>query len=916
MNVQLILFPQNYKGAGTPIADPPAEFIMGDITTKYNSTIGTNAFTSPGIGLVQYALDFYYTGSGSPMPINQWVSKYQRVISSISHNSNGGPPNLPLLVLGKKQSGILQKMSGMTPGDTYEAKIDVWAGAGGLTYPASDPVVRFYHCYDDQIVTDYVLSNGMNTIQFTASTSSDICLIDFEDYSSTLTHGVIRSVSIKSLTQQTNYSNLVQNGQVICDLYEDEDIPMTFSIDDFKNVAEKVQSYSKAFKIPGTDHNNKIFDYIFDVTKSAQNTLRFNPYQKTRAILKQDGFLLFEGYIRLIEIQDQEGEVSYNVNLYSEVVALADILKERTFADLDFDELRHEYNKTTIKNSWYSTSGLPLINPLPTTSYAYSAALGPNETAVLKYPFVDWTHNYGVMPNNDPKLLSLDDTFRPWMQIVYIINKIFEPTPFQYVSNFISSDPDFQKLFMDFNWESRNIQSGGARLDTGDPTAGIYYTGSYQPIMLYNDDFPSDAGWDQATGSFTSSADGTTYTFWGDFYFANTAANTGVTWRWVHYDATGAVVTSQPYAVWGNSWNPMIIPYTVDFQITLDVNESIHFQFRNTGGAGYQTIPCTLYCKTGMVIVGTNVLAQTLRNDLNQWEFLKGIMTMFNLVSTPDPSDPNTILIEPYGDVFINNTNSGSTSDMTLASRGIAHDWTEKMDMTLQKLSPLTELNKLTNFIWEIDDDDYFFNLYKSSTNHDYGTLTYDASGFTLLEGEEEISGSPFAATLSKPLMPAYSALVVPTLYGMEDNGETKGIENSPRILYNNGRIQLPHTYYIPAQNGLSSENQQYFLQFSHLTDIPSLTTSRDYLWGEQDYSPGLGNTVVNNLFRRFWLPYYNELYHPDTKTLVMKIKLTPADIERFNLYDTVFLKQRQYRVNKIDYKPHDLSTVEFILIP
>ena len=378
--------------------------------------------------------------------------------------------------------------------------------------------------------------------------------------------------------------------------------------------------------------------------------------------------------------------------------------------------------------------------------------------------------------------------------------------------------------------------------------------------MLYNDTFPTDAGWDQATGSFTSSADGTTYTFWGDLYFANTASNAGVTWRWVHYGAGGLVINSQTYSVWGNSMNPMIIPFTVDFQITLDVNESIHFQFRNTNGAGYQNASSILHCKTGMVIVGTDVLAQTLRNDLNQWEFLKGIMTMFNLVSTPDPSDANTMLIEPYADVFINNTNSGSTSDMTLASRGIAHDWTEKMDMTVQKLSPLTDLNKLTKFIWEIDDDDYFFNLYKSTTNHDYGTLTYDASGFTLLEGEEEISGSPFAATLSKPLMPAYSQLIIPTLYGMEDNGETKGIENSPRILYNNGRKQLPHTYYIPAQNGQSSENQQYFLQFSHLTDVPSLTTSRDFLWGEQAYSPGLGNTVVNNLFNRFWLPYYNEL--------------------------------------------------------
>jgi hypothetical protein len=32
---------------------------------------------------------------------------------------------------------------------------------------------------------------------------------------------------------------LLEDGQVILDLYEDENIPLTLSVDDFKNVAEK-----------------------------------------------------------------------------------------------------------------------------------------------------------------------------------------------------------------------------------------------------------------------------------------------------------------------------------------------------------------------------------------------------------------------------------------------------------------------------------------------------------------------------------------------------------------------------------------------------------------------------------------------------------------------------------------------------
>ena len=75
---------------------------------------------------------------------------------------------------------------------------------------------------------------------------------------------------------------------------------------------------------------------MFEITRSIDRTLIFNPYVRTRCVLKQDGFIIFEGYLRMIDIKDKEGEISYNVNLYSEVVAVADALKDRKFADLIF----------------------------------------------------------------------------------------------------------------------------------------------------------------------------------------------------------------------------------------------------------------------------------------------------------------------------------------------------------------------------------------------------------------------------------------------------------------------------------------------------------------------------------------------------------------------------------------------------
>lgn len=162
----------------------------------------------------------------------------------------------------------------------------------------------------------------------------------------------------------------------------------------------------------------------------------------------------------------------------------------------------------------------------------------------------------------------------------------------------------------------------------------------------------------------------------------------------------------------------------------------------------------------------------------------------------------------------------------------------------------------------------------------------------------------------------------MPSIYSLGDDGTTKGFANSPRILYDNGK-QSTSSYWIPPQNGLSGVVSLNFGQFSHLSEIPTTvsappqgTDTRDFHFGQCQLIQPIGNPANNNLFNLYWAPYYNELYNADTRMMTIKVNLSPADINTFNFYDTVIIKNREFRVNKIDYKPKDLSTVEFILIP
>jgi hypothetical protein len=45
-------------------------------------------------------------------------------------------------------------------------------------------------------------------------------------------------------------------------------------------------------------------------------------------------------------------------------------------------------------------------------------------------------------------------------------------------------------------------------------------------------------------------------------------------------------------------------------------------------------------------------------------------------------------------------------------------------------------------------------------------------------------------------------------------------------------------------------------------------------------------------------------------------MKLSPADINEWNFWDTILIKNRVYRVNKIKYNSGLLASVELILIP
>ena len=917
MSVQLIVYPQSYNGSSNAISNNPNQFLIDGLSFgSLNVSSSFVSSASPSL-VMQDAIDNY-----SSIAVNTWA-RYRNTVSSIPAEISGSLVFTPSTNAG---TGVIQKLSNLTVGTTYEVTIVVGTSTTGTL------TIRLYTGTVLQSSTVYNSPSGTITATFTANSTSDTILFDFD------TGGVLAISSISIIPKVQRPSETISDlstGEVIVDLYEMEDIPLTLSVDEFKNVAEKVQSYSKAFNLPATKRNNKIFDNVFELTRTDDGIV-FNPYVKTQCVLKQDGYILFEGFLRLIDVSDKSGEISYNVNLYSEVVALADVLKDKTFKDLDFSELDHDYDKDNIKNSWVNTTGITLTTALSSTnSFAYSSAIGNlTNTNVLKYPFVDWTGQIllanGSTGNNatigNPELTALEQAFRPFIKIKYLIDKIFADTEFTYSSDFFDT-ANFGTLFIDFNWGEGNVpndfNTAGESVAKSSDADNFAPNGSYSAVLFPHDNpfspnftWTSNAGFNTGTSVFTAVQDNTTYNIAYDIRLLFTGATTNVTIEW--FSSTSGVMNQQTFT--GQTTDQ--VNYTGFISTTINTGQTLSCRFKadQTNTVKQDNVVAFGSHVSGTVsstVIANATLLHTLRGDLGQYDFLKGLVNMFNLVTMPDPDNPNNIIIEPYADVFVSNT-----AGTNLASRSIQHDWTDKIDVSEMTLKPLVDLNKETIFKFLEDDNDYNFNVYKNATNGFlYGSKDFDASTSasglpTLFEGTKEITADPFAATIVRPISPQFTSFIVPVIYSMNDDGTTEGFDNEPRILHINDVVSNI-TFYVPAQNGGTSENITQFLQASHLSSIPIVAgTTTDLNYGECQYINPLNPTVVDNLYNTYWSPYYNELYNADTRIMTIKVNLNAADINTFKFSDKVMLKNRVFRVNKIDYKPNDLATVEFILIP
>lgn len=685
------------------------------------------------------------------------------------------------------------------------------------------------------------------------------------------------------------------DGQVNIDLYKEEEIPLTLNASDFTNAAENSSSYSKSFQIPSTKRNDTVFNHIFDVTVDSD----FNPYKKTKAIVKESSQDVFEGFLKLNKITHKGGHVMYEVNLYSETTNLAGILQSRTVQDIDLAFLNHEYAADNIANSW--DGQLMCSNGVPTD--------------ILIYPMCDWK---GVWNNS---LTALEDVFRPWINLKWLFDKILSDAGYHYNSTVLNT-PQFTQLFMDFNWGESTT---GAAPDTS--TYGSvsfnanvgpgyqWFGGGYEDIWM-NTGLTSVLMWDQTNnwyGPQLTSGFSLAVTY--KIGFTNDDNDDhNLLYRIFHQNGSGNIIQMLDSGT-VNIGDYGYHQVSGQFTVIMNPGDKLRFQADRSGsGNTIRTTHSSTFGQfTELEFYGssTSLTADNLlysqRGELSQWDIVKGIISRFNLVLISDIENPNKFLIETYDDYY------DSPTANTV-------DWSDKFDRTEVTIEPVDKLSKDIYFHDAVDDDDFLQTQYTFQTKTIFGDASVDNSDMTqLASGQEEVVGDPFSPTIC---MDPGNGAILPRIFGADEDGSNpKPIANLPRILYSHGKKTLPGNHFSsnPQNNSSSFSNEDQYILLSQWFYDPTQTVQNplqfEQNWGMQ---PVIWNsfTPTYNIYNTYWQKYIDTLYDKTTRIVKGKIFLTGNDINNFRFNDKILIKNRAYRVNKIDFRPGNISKIELILLP
>ena len=167
------------------------------------------------------------------------------------------------------------------------------------------------------------------------------------------------------------------------DLFEDEQISLTQTIQDIRDIEKVFTDFSKSFSLPASSKNNLLFRHYYrsDIVEDRVADSIFNANSKLRAVLELNYKRFKSGYIVLngVKLKNNQPD-SYNITFFGETVTLKDKLKDRRLSSLDFSQFDHAYDVSNVRQG--------------VQTFVTALSGGTTSTAHVIYPIISHTQRF------------------------------------------------------------------------------------------------------------------------------------------------------------------------------------------------------------------------------------------------------------------------------------------------------------------------------------------------------------------------------------------------------------------------------------------------------------------------------------------------------------------------------------------
>ena len=658
----------------------------------------------------------------------------------------------------------------------------------------------------------------------------------------------------------------------ILDLFNDEKISVTSSVQNINDISKVFTDFSQTFTVPASKRNNKVFKHYYQ--NDVDNGFIAKERQTARIEINYTPFRRGKVQLEGAEIVNGEAQ-SYRLTFYGEVVTLKDLFGDDKLKDLTYD-LQFERTGANVIDTITNTNDLDIRFPLITSE-------------------VLWQYGTSGVGDISNSTQAIDYTkLFPAVKVAKVFEAIEDTYGVSFNGNFLT-DKRFTNLF---TWwkhkDDANFTTESTLLEF-DLSTGVGVTDSLYPNVStaneINFNYINPFTFTPQPSGYTTGING------GSHNIKITVGTTSANDYWIDTYRNGVLVNSHQangFTIFtsadlgASSNNVFGLNDNYQFELRADASFVFDFQIEYEFVLFYQnpnptSATYTFTDSQTTVIVNPFINFNLTAPDITVADYFSGVLKMFNLTCYP-LSDKFNFQIEPLDQWY---------------SYGDEINITEYVDVSSIKIDR-PKLYKNIDFSYK-KSKSFLNEEFNDNNNREYGSLKqffgYDGGDFKIDLPFDTLQFQKFTNTnlqvgYSLTREPDYKPYIPnATMLYLYEN-QTTDVD----FWIDNGTSAQNITSYVPFGSEVRHNSQDYSINFNQ--EISSLT-----LQG-----------VTNSLYLTYYLPYLANLFSDKTRVVTLKTMLPLRLLNYISLDDALIVRDKKYRIN--DMKS-DLTTgeVEFVLI-